>query len=242
MLKPTLPLILRPEHPLVGYYLRNSNSQKLKHVIFGSSIGLFLLFGGLSLPMLYLLLSLIILLQLAAGSVSKIHHQQKAGNWDLIRAAPFSQREILLSIWGAGIQQIRQTRTLMLYQSLHGLVIVGGLVFLLASGEITSEYWPFILFGCTMLIAFRPFTEMYFSSMIGLVCAGLTRDHVLALTTAVVTIMGYWVLVLGGALLIFLGDLETTPAPLIMAFLAATLLIPLGLGYMAQRLAERITR
>ncbi len=240
MLKRTLPATLRQEHPLVRYYLRKSDSQKLKHVIFGSSIGLFLMFGGLSLPMLYLLLSLVILLQLAVSTVSKIHHQQTAGNWDLIRAAPFSQREILLSAWGAGVHQLRQTWTLLLYQALHGLIIIGGMVFLLASGELPVAYWPLILLGCTALIAFRPLVEMYFSGMVGLLCAGLTRDHVLALTTAVIAIFCYWLLVMGGALLVISADLKIVNAPLILAFLSAILFLPLCFGYAAQRLAERI--
>jgi len=241
MLKHTLPATLRLEHPLVRYYLRKSDSQKLKHVIFGSSIGLFLLFGGLSLPMLYLLLSLIILLQLAVGTVSKIHHQQTVGNWDVLRAAPFSQREILLSAWGAGIHQLRQSRTLFFYHALHGLVIIGALVFLLASGELPTQYWPLILLGCTVLIAFRPFVEMYFSGMIGLLCAGLTRDHVLAITTAVIAVLSYWVLGLGGVFLIITADSKISNAPLILTFLAVMFLLPLGVGYAAQRLAERIT-
>jgi len=234
-----IPAALRQGHPLVQHHLRQPALRHFRHLIFGSSIGLFVIFGGLSLPMLYLLLSLVILIQLAAGTAGRIHRAQAIHTWDLIRVAPFSRRDVLLSTWAAGVWQLTRTWTIPLYWLLHGFVILAVMVFGLWMGEIQVGQAGIIMFGGTLLIALQPFTQMYFSGMIGLLCASLFSDRQLALVAAGLVVLCYWALSLGGVLLLAAADLEQLGTGQLAGALSLPLLLPLVIGYSAQRVAER---
>ncbi len=236
--KMALPMWLRQGNPLVQHHLRQPALRYFRNLMFGSSIGLFALFGGLSLPMLYLLLSLVILLQLAAGTAERVYRAQEVHTWDLMRVAPFSRREVLLSTWAAGIWQLNRTWTVPLYWVLHGLVIMGVMVFGLWLGEIPMRQAGLVLLGGTLLIALQPFIAMYFSGMIGLLCASLFGDRIMSLAIAGLVVLFYWAFWIGGILLLAAADLDEIEAVQIVGIISLPLLIPLGAGYIAQRVAE----
>lgn len=237
--KAWLPAALRQGHPLVQHHLRQPALRHFRNLMFGSSIGLFALFGGLSLPMLYLLLSLVILMQLAMGTAERIYKAQEVHTWDLMRVAPFSRREVLLSIWAAGVWQLNRTWTVPLYWVLHGLVILGVMIFGLWLGEIPMQQAGLVLLGGTLLIALQPFIEMYFSGMIGLLCASLFGDRILSLAAAGLVVLCYWSLWIGGLVLLALSDLEQIETGQVVGIISLPLLLPLAIGYFAQRVAER---
>jgi hypothetical protein len=234
-----IPTWLRQGNPLVQHHLRQPALRHFRHLMFGSSIGLFALFGGLSLPMLYLLLSLVILIQLAAGTAERVYRAQEVHTWDLMRVAPFSRREVLLSTWAAGIWQLNRTWTVPLYWVLHGLVILGVMVFGLWLGEIPMRQAGLVLLGGTLLIALQPFIAMYFSGMIGLLCASLFGDKIISLATAGLVVLCYWAFWIGGILLLAASDLDQIEAAQIVGIISLPLLIPLVVGYIAQLVAER---
>jgi len=233
-----LPAPLRQSHPLVQQHLRQPALRHFRHLIFGSSIGLFMLFGGLSLPILYLLLSLVIFVQLATGTAERVYHAQQVRTWDLIRVTPYSRRDVLLSTWAAGIWQLNRTWTIPLYWVLHGLMILGVIVFGVWLGEIPIGQATAVLLGGTLLIAFQPFVEMYFSGMIGLLCASLFDDRVISLAAAGLVVLCYWSLWIGGILLLTAIDLERLGTVQLAGILMLPLLLPFIVGYMAQRVAE----
>ncbi len=232
----TLP---RHDHPLVQHYLRRGALRHFKPLVFGCSVVLLLLLGGLGLPVLYLLLSLLILVQTATGTAERIYHTQEIRTWDLLRATPYSGRDILLSAWAAGVWQLRRTWTMPVYRLLHALVIVGALVFGLWMEEIPAAHWSLALLGATLLIAAQPAIELYFSGMIGLLCASLIADRALSLGAAGLVMIGYWMVWLGGAALLLAADLDRITSSGVAAIFALPLLLPLLVGYAAQRIAER---
>jgi len=234
-----LPPPLRQSHPLVQHHLRQPALRHFRHLIFGSSIGLFMLFGGLSLPMLYLLLSLVIFVQLATGTAQRVYRAQEVHTWDLIRVTPYSRRDVLLSTWAAGIWQLNRAWTIPLYWVLHGLVILGVIVFGLWLGEIPISQATAVVLGGTLLIAFQPFVEMYFSGMVGLLCASLFDDRALSLAAAGLLVLAYWSLWLGGILLLTAIDLSRLETAQLVGILTLPLLLPSIMGYAAQRIAEK---
>src|SRR5262249_10166493 len=131
-----IPASLRLRHPLVQHHLRKPVQPYFRFVVLIGSGLLFMLFGGLSLPMLYLFLSLLIFIQLAAGTAERIYRSQEVCTWDLIRVAPFSRRDVLLSTWAAGVWQLNRIWIVSVYWVLHGLVILGVMIFGLWFGEI----------------------------------------------------------------------------------------------------------
>ncbi len=234
-----LPAALQQDHPLTRYHLRKPPPAYVKQVLFGSSLGLFVLFGGLSLPMLYFVCSLVVLLQLATGTAQKIHQSRLDGAADLISLTMMSRREILLSTWAAGIWQLRKTWLMPIYRVVHGLLLIGVLVFAVMFSEIPTEQSLLVIFGVTLLIALQPYAEMYFSGMIGLLCAALIRDRFLSLaTTTFITIL-YWLMWVGGAVLVAVTGLRNLPTFEIVLIFALPLIVPAILGGAAQRLAER---
>jgi hypothetical protein len=235
----TLPAPLRQGHPLVQHHLRQPALRHFRQLIFGSSIGMFMLFGGLSLPVLYLLLSLVIFIQLAAGTAERVYRAQEVRTWDLIRLTPYSRREVLLSTWAAGIWQLNRTWTIPLYWVLHAFVILGVIVFGLWVGEIPVQQATGVVLGGTLLIAFQPFVEMYFSGMVGLLCASLFDDKLISLAAAGLIVLGYWALWIGGVVLLSAIDLAGFGTAQLVSILLLPLLLPCIVGYVAQRVAER---
>jgi hypothetical protein len=236
----SLPLYLRRDHPLVALHLRYTAVRSLKTVVFGSSIGLFLAFGGLSLPMLYFLLSLIIVIQLSAGTAYTIRRAQTAGMWDLICTAPFSGRELLLSAWGAGLCQVRQSWMMPIYRLLHGLVIIAAVVTLIWTAELTPTPAFILVIGGTLLIALQPYADMYLSGMAGLLCASAIRDRAWAIMVAGLVTLLYWSGWVGAVLLVIVARPEKITAGQIAFGVSLPLLIPVCLGYLAQRIAEHL--
>lgn len=234
-----IPSWLQQGNPLIQHHLRQPALRHFRHLMFGSSIGLFALFGGLSLPMLYLLLSLVIFIQLATGTAERVYRAQEVHTWDLMRVAPFSRREVLLSTWAAGIWQLNRTWTVPLYWVLHGLVILGVMVFGLWVGEVPMRQAGLVVLGGTLLIALQPFIAMYFSGMIGLMCASLFGDRILSLATAGLVVLLYWSFCIGGLLLLAASDLDQIGAVQIVGIVSLPLLIPLVVGCIAQYVAER---
>src|SRR5690606_29215282 len=95
-----------------------------------------------------------------------------------------------------------------------------------------------VLFSGTLLIIVQPFAEMYFSGMVGLAGANHLRDQGNALGFAVGAVMLYWLVYMGGILVVLLSQQMRLTAPqLTLLFLTPTLL-PLVLGYCAFRVAE----
>jgi hypothetical protein len=233
-----IPASLRQEHPLVQHHLRQPALRYFRQAIFFGSIGFFLLFGGLSLPMIYFFLSLIILIQLAVGTAERIYRAQEVHTWDLIRVAPFSRRDVLLSSWAAGMWQINRTWTMPVYWVLHGMIILGVIVFGLWTGEIPLSQATLLVVSGTFLIVLRPLAEMYFSGMVGLLCASLINDRVLSLAAAGLAMLFYWSLWIGGVLLLAAADLEQISAPQMLLVVSLPILIPILVGYTAQRVAE----
>ncbi len=232
---------LRRNYPLTRFYLRKPPSTHVKQLIFGSSLGLFLLFGGLSLPMLYFLFSLITLLQLGTGTVQKVHRLQTDGIADLLNLTLLPRRQMVLSTWAAGIWQVRQTWLMLLYRLSHGFLLIGVLVFTITIGEISADKGMLVVIGITCLIAFQPYAEMYFSGMIGLVCATRIPDHVTALAAAAIITLVYWALWIAGALGIAFFGLKNLSAIQIAAVFALPILLPIAIGALAQRVTERTT-
>jgi hypothetical protein len=126
-----------------------------------------------------------------------------------------------------------------LYWVLHGLVILGVMVFGLWLGEIPMRQAGLVLVGGTLLIALQPFIAMYFSGMIGLMCASIFGDRAVSLAIAGLVVLCYWGFWIGGILLLAASDLDQIEAVQIVGFISLPLLIPLAMGYSAQLVAER---
>jgi hypothetical protein len=234
-----IPLSLRLGHPLVQHHLRQPVQPYFRFLILIGSGVLFLLFGGLSLPMLYLLLSLLILIQLAAGTAERVYRAQEVHTWDLIRVAPFSRRDILLSMWAAGVWQLNRIWMVSVYWVLHGFVILGVIIFGLWFGEIPSGQALLVIFSGTLFIALQPLVEIYFSGMVGLMCASLFHDRTLSLAVAGFCALCYWSIWIASILLLDAADLKQLSTTQMGALLSLPLLLPLLVGYAAQRYAER---
>jgi hypothetical protein len=234
-----IPLSLRMEHPLVQHHLRQPVQPYFRFlVLIGSGI-LFLMFGGLSLPILYLFLSLLIFIQLAAGTAERVYRAQQVHTWDLIRVAPFPRRDILLSMWAAGVWQLNRIWIVSVYWILHGLVILGVIIFGLWFGEIPSNHAILVIFSGTLLIALQPLVEIYFSGMVGLLCASLIDDRTLSLALAGFCALCYWGIWIVSILILSAADLKQLTSTQMAALLSLPLLLPLLAGYGAQRLAEK---
>lgn len=194
--------------------------------------------GGLSLPVLYCLFSLVILLQITLSSGDKVHRERQASTWDLIRSAPFSSRELLLSLWAASVWQLNRTWMMVIYRLLHGAMIIGLMVYSLLFAEIPADLALPILTCGTLLILLQPFAEMYFSGMVGLAGANRLRDRVNAQSLSIGLVLAYWLaylcMVLG---LLMVQQMRLTGSQMI-GILLLPLLLPVALGYAALRVAE----
>lgn len=232
------PAWTRPDHPIVQRYLRKPFTQRYNYAILGGVISLFLLFGGLSLPLLYFLFSLTVLLHISVGTADKIQTERECFTWDLVRAAPFSRSEVLLSIWASSVHQLHRTWLMWIYRLLQGLIVVGLIVFALWFGEIPAQEWLVVLVGGTLVILVQPYADMYYSGMVGLLSAHLVHDRLTAQGVATGAVIAYWLAWIGLALLILLSNMTRVTGAQIMLVLLLPLLLPLVVGYSAFRFAR----
>jgi hypothetical protein len=237
-----LPDWMRRDHPLVQRHLGKPLLVGMNQVLFGTTFVLFLLFGGLSLPMLYLLLSLILLIQLAAGTVGKIYDERERCTWDLIRVAPFSRREVLLSTWAASMWQLNRTWLMPFYRLMQGIVIIGLIVFGLWLGNIPTHLSLLALVGGTLLIAIQPFVDVYFGGMVGLLAANVIGGRTSAQATAIGMVVFYWTIWMALISALIFADFNDLTAAQIVSVIGVCLLLPAGLGFGAFRWAVAAMR
>jgi hypothetical protein len=233
-----LPNWMHRDHPIVQRHLRKPLLGGINQVIFGTTFVLFLLFGGLSLPMMYFLFSLIVLIQLAAGTVGKIHDERERHTWDLIRVAPFSRREVLLSTWAASLWQLNHTWLMPFYRLMQGIIIIGLMVFGLWLGNIPERLSLVVLVGGTLLIALQPFADMYFGGMVGLLSANLIAGRSSAQAAAIGMVLFYWGIWIALTSALVFADFSELTILHIIVLIGLCLLLPMTLGYGAFRLAQ----
>lgn len=233
-----LPGWMRPTHPLVRHALHKRPSGELRYVVFGSAIGLFMLFGGLSLPILYLFLWLGILVQQAVAMAGRLHEAQVKHTWNMLRVTPFSARELLLTAWAGSFWQLNQSWVMSLYRLLQGMAVIGLMVFGLWFADFPAEQSALVLLAGLVAITFQPIVEVYLSGMIGLLCAGLLRRQIGALALAVLLVLGYWCACLGIVVWAVFADTDGLGLAQLLTALTLPSLLPLALGYSLQRLLE----
>jgi hypothetical protein len=237
------PAWARASHPITQRHLRQPFTTRYNYGILAVVLGLFLLLGGLSLPLMYLLFSLAVLLHISVGTVDKIQTERERFTWDLVRSAPFSPGEILLSIWASNIHQLNRTWIMWIYRVLQGLLVIGLMVFGMWFGEIPTEHWLVVLICGTLVIVLQPFADMYFSGMIALVCIHVIRDRTLAQGVAVGVVLVYWLLWLGAALVMLASGMEQLNAVQVATlFFVLPLALPTIVGYIAYRIAHKLMR
>ena len=229
---------LRRDHPVVERYLRYPQPGRFQVLVFGFTLGLFVLLGGLSLPALYAMFSLILLLQMTVSTVDKIHRERQAFTWDLVRLTPFSPRELLLSLWAASLWQLQRTWMMRIYQLLHAVVIIGVMVHTIVfSGPTLNQALLLLVLG-TFFIVFQPYIVMYFSGMLSLAVANRVREHSSAQGFAIGAVSLYWLaFVVSSLSFILYEDLRLTSGQLANIVLVP-LLIPFLLGRFALYMAE----
>lgn len=237
-----LPVWMRRDHPIVQRYIRQPFTQNINPVIFGTTFVLFVLFGGLGLPLLYLLFSLVMLVQLAVGTVGKIYDERERFTWDLIRVTPFSRREMLLCTWAASVWQMNSTWLMPFYRVTQGMVIVGLLVLGLWLGHIPAHLSLAFLVGSTLLITLQPVVDIYFGGMVGLLAANVVRERMGAQMAAITAVMLYWGMWIALVSALVFSDLNDLTSLHLGAIFGLCLLLPLTLGYGALRLAEMTIR
>ncbi len=198
----------------------------------------FLFLGGLSLPVVYCIFWLVALLFIATSTVDKVYRERERFTWDLVRLTPYTARELLLSLWAASLWQLNRTWLMWIYRLLHGFTVVGLMVFAVLFAEVPADEWLLLLFTGTLLIVMQPYTEMYFCGMVGLVIANHLQDRGSAQGLAVGAVLLYWLTyVVGGMILLYSAGMNLTAEQLNGLFVLP-LLVPVLLGYLAQRVAE----
>ncbi len=227
---------LRRDHPIVERYLRHPQPLRYQALIAASASGLVLLLGGLSLPVIYLMLSLLLLMQMAISTVNKAHD---AATWDLVRLTPFDRRELLLSLWAASLWQLQRTWTMRVYQLLHGMMTIGLTVYIIVDGDLSRDQALALLPVITLFIALHPYVTMYFSGMSSLAIANRLRHHENAQSIALGVILLYWLASVGLFLIFGLFYEMQTSGSQLNQILLVPLLIPLILGWLALLLAKR---
>lgn len=236
------PSWMRADHPIVQRYLRQPLLMRFNLLIVCVVVGLFLLFGGLSLPMLYFLFSLVVLLQVALATGDKIHSERNGLTWDLMRTAPFTLTEVLLSMWAASLRQMNRTWVMLFYRLLQGMLVIGVLVFGLSYAEIPGHSWLPLLICGTFVIVTQPFAEMYYSGMVGLLCASLTSDRLNSHTFTIGAVLIYWLSWIGFVLFMVMNNLNHLVFVHILTALLIPLVLPIILGFAAFQFAKASMR
>jgi hypothetical protein len=234
------PAWTRADHPIVQRHLRKPFTNRYNYAILGAVLSLFILFGGLSLPLLYLLFSLTVLLHISVATADKIQSERESFTWDLLRSAPFTPGEILLSTWASSLFQLNRTWIMWIYRVLQGLLVIGLMVFGVWFGGIPSQHWLIVLLCGTLVIFLQPFADMYFSGMVGLLSAHLLPDRVTAQGVAIGTVVLYWLVWLGMILLMLLSDMERVTGVQVTFVLLMPLILPACIGYAAYRIARKL--
>ena len=198
--------------------------------------------GGLSLPVLYFVFSLLILIQIATSSANKVYRERRSSRWDLMRIIPMSSRELLLSLWAASLWQISRTWMMVIYRLLHGLMSVGVIIFNLAFAEIPADQTLWILASGTIMIVAQPFAEMYFSGMVGLAGANRLREQSNAHGLVIGIVVVYWLCYVGMIIVLLLMQQMQPTAPQLVGIFLMPILLPLALGCIALRIAEAALR
>jgi len=229
---------MRANHPIVQRYLRQPLLMRFNLLILCVVVGLFLLFGGLSLPMLYFLFSLVVLLQVALATADKVQSERAGLTWDLVRSAPFTATEVLLSLWAASIRQVNRTWVMIFYRLLQALLVIGMLVFGLWYAEIPGNSWFMLLICATVVIIVQPFAEMYYGGMVGLLCATLTEDRLNVQTFTIGAVLFYWLSWIALVMFVILSNLNQLLFIHIIATFLIPLMLPLVLGFTAFQAAR----
>ena len=232
----------RVDHPIVQRHLRKPFTQRYNYAILCAVLSLFILFGGLSLPLLYFLFSLTVLVLISVGTLDKILLERERYTWDLLRSTPIAPGEILLSLWASSIHQLNRTWIMWIYRFLQGLLVIGVMVFSMWFGEIPSQQWLVLLVCGTLVIVLQPFADMYFSGMVGLLCAHLIPDRLTAQGVAIGAVIAYWLAWLALALVIVLSNMQHLSALHITSVLLLPVALPVGIGYLAYRAARTLMR
>ena len=239
MLAPiAFPHWLRRSHPIVRRYLRQPAPSYFQLLIFILAVGVFLVLGGLSLPVLYFLFSLLVLLQVATSSANKIYRERRAATWDLMRLAPLSSRELLLSVWAASLWQLSRTWAMIVYRLLHALMTIGVIIFNLVFTEFPTGHTLAILFSGTILIVAQPFAEMYFSGMVGLAGANRLRDQSSTHGLVIAIVIVYWISYTAMIFALLLVQQAQPTTTQLLSIFVLPILLPVLLGAIAQVIAE----
>jgi hypothetical protein len=226
------------KHPIIKRYLRQQVLNRFYTLVLLVAVALFLLLGGLSLPVLYCLFSLMILLHITVSTTDKIYAERESYTWELMRVTPLTSRELLLSVWAASVWQLNRTWMMIAYRVSHALIIVGVIVFSLLFADLPTEHWLPVLVSGTLVIVLQPYTEMYFSGMIAIAGASRLRDRGNALGLAVTATTLYWLIYVGLILGMFVVyGFELSAVQLLLIFFLP-MVISMMLGFFAQRLAE----
>jgi len=236
------PQWLRRSHPIVQRYLRQPSQPYFQLLVFLIALGVFLMLGGLSLPVLYFLFSLLILIQIATSSASKIYRERRDATWDLMRLAPLSSRELLLSMWAASLWQLNRTWMMIVYRLLHAVMTIGVIIFNLVFTEFPTDHTLAILFSGTILIVVQPFAEMYFSGMVGLAGANRLSDQSSTQGLVIAIVIVYWISYTAIIFALLLVQQNQPTTPQLLSIFVLPILLPLLLGGIAQCIAEASMR
>ena len=233
-----LPLWSKSTHPIVIRYRGQPVLKRFQIMLVILSVVAFLLLGGLSLPVVYCLFWLVALLFVATSTAEKVYHERENLTWDLVRLTPYSTRELLLSLWAASLWQLNRTWLMWIYRVLHAFTIVGLLVYVILIAEVPTDQWLTLLFMATLLIVLQPLMEMYYCGMIGLVAANHLPDRGSAQGLTVGAVLIYWFIYVAGSVALLYSAGRGLTAGHLNGLFMLSLLVPLALGYLAQRIAE----
>lgn len=225
-------------HPIIRRYLRHQILNRFYYLVLLMAVGLFLLLGGLSVPVLYCLFSLIVLLHISVSTTDKIYTERESFTWELMRVTPLTSRELLLSLWAASVWQLNRTWMMIAYRVSHAMIVVGLIVFSLLFADLPTEHWLPVLVSGTLVIVLQPYCEMYFSGMIAIAGASRLQERSSALGLAITATTTYWLIYIGLVLGMFVVyGFELTAPQLLLIFFLPTF-VPVILGFFALRLAE----
>ncbi len=233
-----LPFLRQPDEPLVRFFSHSSDRLPIRPLVFGSSIGLFLMLGSFSIPALYLLLSLVITLYLSMMTAHKVDRARRDALLPLLFITPVRRRDLLTSLWSGCVWQLWRSQMMWMYWSFHALVIVAGMVYLLLSAELSSSDALWLLLVGTVLMRFQPVSALFCAGMVGLWCGLAVPDSLLALGAAGLSALCGWLVWVSVVLLVALNFADLA-AWQWTCLLLLPLLLSLLAGYLAFRLAER---
>ncbi|MAS37874.1 MAG: hypothetical protein CL610_28015 [Anaerolineaceae bacterium] len=236
------PRWLRSGHPIVRRYVRQPMPAYLQALLFAMMISVFLMLGGLSIPVLYCLFSLAVLVQVAVSSANKVYQARRSSTWDLVRIAPFSSRELLLSLWTASVRQLSRTWFMMVYRLLHAMTIIGVIVYTLLFTNTHPQQALLILLTGTAMIVVQPFAEMFFCGMVGLAGANRLRDQHNGQGFVVGVVVLYWLGYVGGVLALLMAQQMNLSGEQLVAIFVTPLILPALFGSVALRIAETALR